>query len=55
MLRVALWEIQQVTRRELMGATAVLAAFSIGPRHVLAGSGQPVPSEKTNVGCVGMV
>jgi hypothetical protein len=38
-----------------MGATAALVAFSIVPRHVLVGSGQPVPSEKMNVGCVGVV
>jgi len=45
---------KQVTRREFMGATAAMAAFSIVPRHVLAGSGQPAPSEKMNVGCVGV-
>ena len=31
-----------------------LAAFSIVPRSVLAQSGQPAPSDKLNVGCVGV-
>ena len=44
----------QLTRREFLGATAALAAFTIVPRHVLAGAGQPAPSEKMNVGCVGV-
>lgn len=43
-----------VTRREFLGATAACAAFSIVPRHVLAGSGQPAPSDKLNLGCVGV-
>jgi len=37
-----------------MGATAALAAFSIVPRHVLAGSGQPAPSEKLNIAGIGV-
>jgi len=45
---------KQVTRREFMGATAALAAFSIVPRHVLAGSGQPAPGDKLNIGCIGV-
>jgi len=44
----------QLTRREFLGATAALAAFSIVPRHVLAGGGQPAPGEKMNIGCVGV-
>ena len=37
-----------------MTTTAALTAFSIVPRHVLAQSGQQAPSEKMNVGCVGV-
>jgi predicted dehydrogenase len=33
---------------------SALATVSIVPRHVLAGSGQQPPSEKLNVGCVGV-
>ena len=44
----------QVTRREFLGTTAALAAFSIVPRYVLARSGQPAPSEKMKIGCVGV-
>ncbi len=43
-----------MTRREFLGTTAALAAFTILPRHVLAGSGQKPPSEKLNIGCVGV-
>ncbi|MEN6332667.1 MAG: Gfo/Idh/MocA family oxidoreductase, partial [Phycisphaerales bacterium] len=43
-----------VTRREFLGAAAACAAFTIVPRHVLAGSGRPAPSEKMNLGCVGV-
>ncbi len=41
-------------RREFMAAMGSLAAFSIVPRSVLAQSGQPAPSDKLNVGCVGV-
>lgn len=41
-------------RRNFMTATASLAAFSIVPRRVLAQSGEQVPSDKMNVGCVGV-
>ena len=44
----------QFTRREFLGTTAALAAFSILPRHVLARSGQLAPSDKMNIGCVGV-
>jgi predicted dehydrogenase len=43
-----------VTRRHFMGAAAGMAVFSIVPRHVLGGAGQPAPSEKMNVGCIGV-
>jgi uncharacterized protein (DUF1501 family) len=45
---------KRVTRREFLGATAACAALSIVPRYVLAGSGQPAPSDKLNIGCVGV-
>ncbi|MBN2138328.1 MAG: Gfo/Idh/MocA family oxidoreductase [Sedimentisphaerales bacterium] len=45
---------QRVTRRQFLGASTALAAFTIVPRHVLAHSGRPAPSEKLNVGCVGV-
>ena len=45
---------KNVTRREFLGVAAVSAAFTIVPRHVLAGSGQPTPSDKLNLGCVGV-
>src|SRR5512137_166301 len=43
----------KMTRRGFIGAGAALAAFTIVPRHVLAGSGQKAPSDKLNIGCVG--
>ena len=43
-----------VTRREFVGAAAALGVFSIVPRHILGGSGQPAPSEKLNLGCIGV-
>ncbi len=43
-----------VTRRGFLGATAACAAFTIVPRHVLAGSGQAAPSAKMNIGSVGV-
>ncbi len=42
------------TRRQFMAGTAAAAVFSIVPRHVLAGSGQQAPSDKLNIGCVGV-
>lgn len=45
----------RVSRRSLMGtALTAGATFSIVPRHVIAGSGQQAPSDKLNVGCVGV-
>ena len=45
---------KRMTRRDFLGAGAALTAFSIVPRHVLAGAGQLAPSDKMNVGCVGV-
>ena len=42
------------TRRQFLAGTAAFTAFSIVPRHVLAGSGGQAPSEKMNIGCVGV-
>jgi predicted dehydrogenase len=42
------------SRRTFLKATAALATFSIVPRHVLGAPGQPAPSERMNVGCVGV-
>jgi len=45
----------QLTRREFIGATAAaFATFSIVPRYVVAGSGKLAPSDKMNIGCVGV-
>ena len=42
------------TRREFLASTAAAAVFSIVPRHVLAASGDLAPSDKMNIGCVGV-
>ncbi|MGE5297194.1 MAG: gfo/Idh/MocA family oxidoreductase, partial [Solirubrobacterales bacterium] len=47
-------QVRQLTRRDFLGTAAACAAFTIVPRHVLAGSGQPAPSDKLNLGCVGV-
>src|SRR5690349_18115332 len=44
----------RATRREFLGAVGALATVSIVPRHVLGGAGQQAPSEKLNIGCVGV-
>jgi predicted dehydrogenase len=44
----------QITRRRFLGTTTVLAAFSIVPRNVLGGAGEAAPSEKMNIGCIGV-
>lgn len=43
-----------VSRRSFLGAATATAAFSIVPRHVIARSGGVPPSEKLNLGCVGV-
>jgi hypothetical protein len=47
------FEQTKMSRRELLGSAAAVAAFTIVPRHVLAGSGRPAPSDKLNLGCIG--
>ncbi len=44
----------RLSRRKFLGTTAALATFSIVPRHVLGGEGQTPPSEKMNIGCIGV-
>ncbi len=44
----------RTSRREFMAATAAFAAFSIVPRNAVAGSGKKAPSNKLNIGCVGV-
>ncbi|MHC4628487.1 MAG: Gfo/Idh/MocA family protein, partial [Planctomycetota bacterium] len=44
----------RISRRHFMGAAAATAAFTVVPRHVLAGSGQTAPSEKVNIAGVGV-
>jgi len=43
-----------ITRRRFLGTSAAAAAFSIVPRHVLAASGKKAPSDKLNMGCIGV-
>ncbi|MFB0524236.1 MAG: Gfo/Idh/MocA family protein, partial [Phycisphaerae bacterium] len=42
------------SRRDFMGATAAIAAFTILPRHVLGGPGRNPPSEKLNIAGIGV-
>jgi predicted dehydrogenase len=42
-----------ISRRELLGAGAAFATFTIIPRHVLAGSGLANPSDKLNIAAIG--
>jgi predicted dehydrogenase len=42
------------SRREFLSAVGAMATVSVVPRHVVAGSGQTPPSEKLNIGCVGV-
>jgi predicted dehydrogenase len=49
-----------LSRRQLLGSAAAVAAFTIVPRHVLGGAPaaggatQPPPSERLNLGCIGV-
>jgi predicted dehydrogenase len=45
---------KQVTRRGFMSAVAGVAAFTVVPRHVLAGAGPAAPSEKLNIAGIGV-
>jgi hypothetical protein len=43
----------KLSRRELLGSAAAVAAFTIVPRYVLAGAGEAAPSDKLNLGKIG--
>lgn len=48
-------KLEKMTRRGFMGTTATaVAAFTVVPRHVVAGSGDAAPSEKINIAGVGI-
>src|SRR3989304_6606037 len=44
----------QVDRRKFLGTAAATAAFTVVPRHVLGGTGNPPPSEKLNIAGIGI-
>jgi predicted dehydrogenase len=43
-----------VTRRDFVKAVGAMATVSAVPRHVRGGAGQRAPSDKLNIGCVGV-
>jgi predicted dehydrogenase len=43
-----------LSRRQLLGGATAAAAFMIVPRHVLGGEAGPAPSEKVNLGSIGV-
>jgi predicted dehydrogenase len=45
---------KSINRRQFLGGTAVAAAFTIVPRHVLGGAGNTPPSEKLNIAGIGI-
>ena len=45
---------KRLTRRDCLVSAAAVTAFTIVPRHVLGGAGQVAPSDKMNIGCVGV-
>ncbi len=48
-------KVSRISRRRFLSATAVAAgAYTIVPRHVLGASDKPAPSDKLNMGCVGV-
>jgi len=44
----------RITRRRFIAAATSLTAFTIVPRYVLGGAGQPPPSETLNIACIGV-
>ena len=44
----------RVSRREFLGASAAVAAFSVVPRHVLGGPAFVPPSGKLNIAHIGV-
>jgi len=46
---------QNLTRRKFLGGAATtVAGFTIVPRHVLGGAGYIAPSDKVNIGFIGV-
>jgi len=45
---------REISRRTFLGTTAVTAAFTIVPRHVLGGAQHTAPSEKLNIAGIGV-
>ncbi len=45
---------KELSRRDFIGGTAAAAAFTIVPGSVLAGARRVPPSEKINLGCIGV-
>jgi len=45
---------KNISRRELLGATAAAATMAIVPRHVLGGEGHVAPSQKTTLAGIGV-
>ncbi len=43
-----------LSRRELVGAAAAVAAFTFVPKHVLGAAGQPSANNKLNIGGIGV-
>ncbi|MBC8372390.1 MAG: gfo/Idh/MocA family oxidoreductase, partial [Planctomycetes bacterium] len=44
----------KITRREVLGGAAALATITIVPSRVLGGKGKTAPSDKPNIGGVGI-
>lgn len=44
----------EMSRRNFIKAASTVAAFTIVPRYVLGGQGNTPPSERVNVGCIGV-
>ena len=47
-------QFQNLSRRDFISAAAAATAFTIVPRHVLAGAGSTPPSEKLNIAGIGV-
>jgi predicted dehydrogenase len=45
---------KEISRRDFIGGAAAAAAFTIVPGSVLAGGSRVPPSEKINIGCIGV-
>ena len=45
---------KKINRRKFLGSTAATIAFTVVPRHVLGGPGYVAPSDKINLGYIGL-